>query len=231
MSLAPPLQAHSRELHYRCQACGQGFSKIASLNFHMIVHKHEKGGPNTWAYACDVCKKRFKYPGSLAAHKYKHAQELVHQCDLCQVTLRTQGLFEAHMRRHRGEKPFKCPYCEKAFTLAMTRRHHVTRFHTGDYRIFCPLCRKGVVSNKMLRRHLYHVHGTVLAKRGKALPQLHSEDVLTEGALGEDGAAALVAAGTLPEGALEALAAEDGLPEGTLLLGTVEAVVETADFQ
>ncbi|CAN7986841.1 unnamed protein product, partial [Ixodes pacificus] len=136
------LQAHSRELHYRCQACGQGFSKIASLNFHMIVHKHEKGGPNTWAYACDVCKKRFKYPGSLAAHKYKHAQELVHQCDLCQVTLRTQGLFEAHMRRHRGEKPFKCPYCEKAFTLAMTRRHHVTRFHTGDYRIFCPLCRK-----------------------------------------------------------------------------------------
>ncbi|KAM7311600.1 zinc finger protein 14 [Ixodes scapularis] len=225
------LQAHSRELHYRCQACGQGFSKIASLNFHMIVHKHEKGGPNTWAYACDVCKKRFKYPGSLAAHKYKHAQELVHQCDLCQVTLRTQGLFEAHMRRHRGEKPFKCPYCEKAFTLAMTRRHHVTRFHTGDYRIFCPLCRKGVVSNKMLRRHLYHVHGTVLAKRGKALPQLHSEDVLTEGALGEDGAAALVAAGALPEGALEALTAEDGLPEGTLLLGTVEAVVETADFQ
>lgn len=222
------LQAHSRELHYRCQACGQGFGKIASLNFHMIVHKHEKGGPSTWAYACDVCKKRFKYPGSLAAHKYKHAQEMVHQCDLCQVTLRTQGLFEAHMRRHRGEKPFKCPYCEKAFTLAMTRRHHVTRFHTGDYRIFCPLCRKGVVSNKMLRRHLFHVHGTVLAKRGKGLPLLESEDMLAESAevLEDEGGGD----GTLPEGALEALVAEDALPEGTLLLGAVEAVVETADF-
>ncbi|XP_077535363.1 uncharacterized protein LOC144147167 [Haemaphysalis longicornis] len=161
------LQAHSRELHYRCQTCGQGFNKIASLNFHAIVHKHERAGPNTWSHACEVCKKRFKYPGSLAAHRYRHAQDTVFKCDLCQVTLHSEGVFEAHMRRHRGEKPFQCPYCDKAFTLAMSRRHHITRFHTGDYRIFCPLCHKGVVSNKMLRRHLFHVHSTVLGGAGK----------------------------------------------------------------
>ncbi|XP_064460555.1 zinc finger protein 14-like [Ornithodoros turicata] len=206
------LQTHSRDLHYRCQVCGQGFSKIAALNFHMIVHKHEKGGPNTWTYSCDVCKKRFKYPGSLAAHKYKHSQDILKKCELCHVTLRTEGLFEVHMRRHRGEKPFKCPYCDKAFTLSMTRKHHVTRFHTGDYHIFCPLCQKGVVSNKMLRRHLYHVHGTVVTKK-KAV-------------LASDAALML--------GTVEGVAAVEGVDavESVEAVGdAVETVVETVEFQ
>lgn len=202
------LQTHSRDLHYRCQVCGQGFSKIAALNFHMIVHKHEKGGPNTWTYSCDVCKKRFKYPGSLAAHKYKHSQDVLKKCELCHVTLRTEGLFEVHMRRHRGEKPFKCPYCDKAFTLSMTRKHHVTRFHTGDYRIFCPLCQKGVVSNKMLRRHFYHVHGTVVTKEKTVSAP---DSVIALGAIGGVAAA---------EGAQAAEAIDD-----------VETVVETVEFQ
>lgn len=248
------LQAHSRELHYRCQTCGQGFSKIASLNFHAIVHKHERAGPNTWSHACEVCKKRFKYPGSLAAHRYRHAQDTVFKCDLCQVTLHSEGVFEAHMRRHRGEKPFQCPYCDKAFTLAMSRRHHITRFHTGDYRIFCPLCHKGVVSNKMLRRHLFHVHSTVLGgggggggggKRTKALLNSPSASSLLaaaeSGEMDDDGTVRVLATATADADGVVHLHAAGGaddalvgmgddtpltvtLPADALLLGAVESV-------
>ncbi|XP_037515462.1 zinc finger protein 791 [Rhipicephalus sanguineus] len=235
------LQAHSRDLHYRCHTCGQGFNKIASLNFHTIVHKHEKAGPNTWSHACDVCKKRFKYPGSLAAHRYRHSQETRFQCDLCQVTLHSEGVFEAHMRRHRGEKPFKCTFCDKAFTLAMSQRHHITRFHTGDYRIFCPLCSKGVVSNKMLRRHLFHVHSTVLRKAVPVLegtPTMDDAAVLATAVEEEDSVVELH-----PGEADDTLSvADDGtltvtLPADALLLGAVESVqgvetvVETVQFQ
>lgn len=243
------LQAHSRELHYRCQTCGQGFSKIASLNFHAIVHKHERAGPNTWSHACEVCKKRFKYPGSLAAHRYRHAQDTVFKCDLCQVTLHSEGVFEAHMRRHRGEKPFQCPYCDKAFTLAMSRRHHITRFHTGDYRIFCPLCHKGVVSNKMLRRHLFHVHSTVLGgggKRTKALltsPSASSSLLAAAegGDMDDDATVRVLATATADADGVVHLHAAGGaddalvgmgddtpltvtLPADALLLGAVESV-------
>uniref|UniRef100_A0A131YZ94 Zinc finger protein n=1 Tax=Rhipicephalus appendiculatus TaxID=34631 RepID=A0A131YZ94_RHIAP len=241
------LQAHSRDLHYRCHTCGQGFNKIASLNFHTIVHKHEKAGPNTWSHACDVCKKRFKYPGSLAAHRYRHSQETRFKCDLCQVTLHSEGVFEAHMRRHRGEKPFKCTFCDKAFTLAMSQRHHITRFHTGDYHIFCPLCNKGVVSNKMLRRHLFHVHSTVLRK---AVPVLEDSGTSLEVTTMDD--AAVLATAVEEEDSVVELhpgeaddalsVADDGtltvtLPADALLLGAVESVqgvetvVETVQFQ
>lgn len=246
------LQAHSRDLHYRCHTCGRGFNKIASLNFHAIAHKHEKAGPSTWSHACEVCKKRFKYPGSLAAHRYRHSQDTVFKCDLCQVTLHSEGVFEAHMRRHRGEKPFKCAYCDKAFTLAMSRRHHITRFHTGDYRIFCPLCSKGVVSNKMLRRHLFHVHSTVLGKR-KAVPLLEEGGTLEVAAVDDTAAAVLDTTVEEEDGVVElhhhpgeaddALSmADDGtltvtLQADALLLGAVESVqgvetvVETVQFQ
>ncbi|KAK8770951.1 hypothetical protein V5799_025804 [Amblyomma americanum] len=253
------LQAHSRELHYRCHTCGQGFNKIASLNFHAIVHKHEKAGPSTWSHACEVCKKRFKYPGSLAAHRYRHAQDTVFKCDLCQVTLHSEGVFEAHMRRHRGEKPFKCPYCDKAFTLAMSRRHHITRFHTGDYHIFCPMCHKGVVSNKMLRRHLVHVHGHMLGATGKhtkavAALLLNATSAVAAGGgdavLAEEedvvelqhhqviaGAEAEDTLSVADDGTLTVTLTAETLPADALLLGAVESVqgvetvVETVQFQ
>lgn len=172
----------------------------------------------------------------------------------------SQGVFEAHMRRHRGEKPFKCPYCDKAFTLAMSRRHHITRFHTGDYHIFCPLCHKGIVSNKMLRRHLFHVHSTVLggtSKRAKAA----AAALLLDAATAVEGSDAVLAeeeedvvelqGQQVIQGGIEAedtlSVADDGtltvtltaetLPADALLLGAVESVqgvetvIETVQFQ
>ena len=110
---------------FKCQQCGETFSKVADLNVHMGVHTDGK------PFKCVDCRASFTTRGNLTVHMKKHRGEKPFQCKDCDATFPCHSDLKSHARRHATEKPYKCKFCSAAFCRAGDLKPHM-RTHTGE---------------------------------------------------------------------------------------------------
>lgn len=139
--------------------CPQGLSVHRRFQHRREGKSLWQNGDHTWGHSCDVCRIRFKYHSSLAAHRLsRHVDAERLTCTYCSRRFHSQGVLALHLRSHTGERPHVCPHCSRAFSIPHNLRNHIITQHTKEFRLFCPLCAKGVVSQIKLRQHLLQSH-------------------------------------------------------------------------
>lgn len=108
------------------------------------------------AFACPVCRQKFKKKASMIYHRARHsylfpihcdtcyqhfgnkADKMVHEmkcnrkkfeCYLCAAVASSMGNLKGHMHKHTGEKPFECLKCKVRFSVKKSLVKHEKTKH------------------------------------------------------------------------------------------------------
>ena len=128
---------------------------------------------------CDICKVRFGYPCTLAAHrKEKHDAETVINgqvidpgplptesesfvCDECGFTTKNRASFESHyIAIHKKDKnPYPCDQCDELFLRACGLLWHRRQQHMKTPIFVCDMCGRGYRLKYLFLRHQRLDHG------------------------------------------------------------------------
>lgn len=128
---------------------------------------------------CDICKVRFGYPCTLAAHrKEKHDAETIINgqvidpgplptetesfvCDECGFTTKNRASFESHyIAIHKKDKnPYPCDQCDELFLRACGLLWHRRQQHMKTPIFVCDMCGRGYRLKYLFLRHQRLDHG------------------------------------------------------------------------
>ena len=120
------MNVHSKERPFKCEDCGEGFTRKPTLTRHLQTHTNERPSK------CEQCDYVTTFSHNLKRHiKTKHSDKLRWICGLsyCGREFNTMQGLEAHTKVHTGEKPFKCQLCSWEFTLCLQLSKHINQFH------------------------------------------------------------------------------------------------------
>ena len=71
-------KGREEEKAFKCECCGQRFTKRSSLNTHIKIHTGEK------SFKCDFCEKKFTNKQILTLHLITHTGVKAFKCDFCE---------------------------------------------------------------------------------------------------------------------------------------------------
>ncbi|XP_055608744.1 zinc finger protein 761-like [Uranotaenia lowii] len=183
-----------------CNQCERQFISAEHLQAHIIDHKtapisrrYNRRSKEDLAklelkYECNICKARYRLPGSLDAHirthmesyicdecgaifktktylklhvTNKHSRDFRFSCEFCQKAFSTRTNLDRHRRVHTGERPYPCDLCEARFKTHDGYRKHMRR-HTGERPFQCELCPKTFLCQSSFKNHRL-VHSGAMA--------------------------------------------------------------------
>ncbi|XP_012282703.1 zinc finger protein 236 [Orussus abietinus] len=143
----PPL---SRINNFKCDICGQTFTKQMLLRRHMEHHAEEK------PHRCPKCPASFNVPTNFTLHMATHGTGEP-RCPECGRRFARMASLKSHMLLHEREENLFCTECEDAFsTKAQLDAHlklHNERWTTEDVRK-CKLCNKQFTQPALYRLHI-----------------------------------------------------------------------------
>lgn len=132
---------------YKCEVCGQAFSRSNTLTTHKRIHTGDRPFP------CDMCGRAFRQLGNLTRHKQTHAAYKPHACPKCNKSFSRMSNLNTHLRTHTNYKPFVCDYCGKGFHQKVDMKIH--RYtHTGEKPHKCVKCGRGFKQLTHLKYHM-----------------------------------------------------------------------------
>ena len=137
----------SGEKPFRCEVCGDVFSRSANLRRHFMKHK------KTSVIPCPVCGKEFAQVDHMEDHKAEiHSGDQPFTCDMCFKLYADSDSLKEHYNFHKIDKHYKCATCGKEFNRSDSLTMHLMN-HTGDVRYRCDVCGKGFNKSGNYKRH------------------------------------------------------------------------------
>jgi uncharacterized Zn-finger protein len=116
----------------------------------MEAHQHEHTGQHP--YACDVCKKTFRYKSSMNRHQLTHSGQRLYACDVCSKTFSWKSSLKEHQLTHSAQHPFACDVCSKTFSRKSgVKEHQLT--HSGQRPYACDVCSKTFSRKSCKKEH------------------------------------------------------------------------------
>uniref|UniRef100_A0A1E1W8Z0 Protein krueppel n=1 Tax=Pectinophora gossypiella TaxID=13191 RepID=A0A1E1W8Z0_PECGO len=179
---------HKSTEHF-CPGCNTCFTTSEELNLHTSTYyQSRKSRPIPQVprapddLSCYLCKKTFKYRGSLNTHLLIHTDRkrdhtcdkcgkcflnkqnlaghmILHdnvrpfQCEICKASFKTHGQLRNHVGVHDNRKPFACEQCGRCFRLQKQLTSH-SIIHTDALPHICSYCNKGFRFKTILNQHL-----------------------------------------------------------------------------
>ncbi|XP_017823107.3 zinc finger and SCAN domain-containing protein 5B isoform X2 [Callithrix jacchus] len=114
---------------------------------------HERSHTGERPFACAQCRKRFLQASDLRVHQRTHTGEKPYRCGVCNKRFAHESTLHGHMRMHTGEKPFKCKCCGRVFSHKGNLNVHL-RTHSGEKPYKCPVCGNVFRQLGTSKRHL-----------------------------------------------------------------------------
>lgn len=143
-----------------CGGCNTSFNSVEELSKHTSEFYKERQSrlmtlPDTEGdnLTCLLCKKTFKYKGSLTTHLLTHTErKRDHTCDKCGKCFLTKQNLAGHMVLHSDMRPYQCEICRYAFKTPQQLRNHVG-VHDGHKPYSCDQCGRCFRLQKQLTSH------------------------------------------------------------------------------
>lgn len=137
----------ARDKIHPCKVCDKNFTKMFSLNRHMLLHTGER------PHKCTFCRKAFIQKTDMERHETTHSDVLNFQCTMCDKRFKTKKNLNCHLVTHSVERPFKCRFCEKDFKVKRLWAFH-EGLHSDNKPFNCDICGKGFPAKPYLKSHL-----------------------------------------------------------------------------
>lgn len=170
MSSDKELLEHRHKFHLRnrtCPFCGKRNRSVSQTWRHMKSHivknknsslKHMPESPdlvegtsitkmkqpqtNTRLYSCNICSRKFLYPGSRDNHVLQHSKDKCEswKCVVCEEVFSHPGLLVSHSSVHNPS--VKCNVCDKVFSSRSSLRSHLKSHSNNEKKTKykCNLC-------------------------------------------------------------------------------------------
>lgn len=132
-----------------CMICKKGFTKMFSLNRHMMIHTGTKN------HHCNICNRSFIQKTDRDRHEDSHKSTYDVECTFfgCAKRFKTQKNMKSHLVSHSASIPlFKCQYCKKLFNRKRSLQLHEANHK--DKHIECDICGKKFVCKSYIRSHI-----------------------------------------------------------------------------
>ncbi|KAK3096932.1 hypothetical protein FSP39_004907 [Pinctada imbricata] len=154
-------------LSYKCEECGEKFSRRSLLEIHNKQHMDCK------PIECQPCQLYFTSKKSLDIHKmsYRHSlktgeavnDEKKYLCSVCGKTYFRKHALQRHMLLHTGKKPHKCEHCNfRSYEVNNLKRHMALHFE-AERNFVCEMCGAAFHARKTLEMHHTYKHNDVRA--------------------------------------------------------------------
>lgn len=104
-------------------------------------------------HTCDKCGKRFLNKQNLAGHLLLHSDMRPYQCEICRFSFKTPQQLRNHVGVHDGIKPYSCDQCGRCFRLQKQLTSH-SIIHTDLLPHVCTICNKGFRFKTILNQHI-----------------------------------------------------------------------------
>ena len=160
-----------------CNECGQSFSAVATLEFHLRVHRIEKI-QHCRSTGCGLtfASQELFLQHKLAQHgiqsKETGSRYVKEKCQLCELSFNKYDI-KKHMLRHNGEKNFTCAECGKKLKRQESLKLHMM-LHTGIKNYKCDQCGHNFYTIQSLQNHRNNKHNSdninMCAECGKECP-------------------------------------------------------------
>ncbi|CAG9836648.1 unnamed protein product [Diabrotica balteata] len=146
--------AHVKEEHgfrlYICDVCGQDFCKRNQLSAHLDEHVAAEEGD----FQCEVCNRIFSNLRLFRIHKRMHnPQTKAWVCDTCGKKYNSKNLLDEHVNTHLGVRPYVCEICHKDFASKYTYKAHEKTHDVRPRPYKCSQCDKSFLSQPNLTQH------------------------------------------------------------------------------
>ncbi|KAH9380800.1 hypothetical protein HPB48_020246 [Haemaphysalis longicornis] len=117
------------EAPYKCEVCGQRYTKAGNLRRHRrLVH-----APDIPWFTCSQCEKGFTRKDALETHLLTHTRERRHTCHTCGMRFARLGdMNRHHSIVHDRQYPHYCPHCGKGVSSVGNLRQHLRTQHQNE---------------------------------------------------------------------------------------------------
>ncbi|XP_074710315.1 LOW QUALITY PROTEIN: uncharacterized protein LOC141936873 [Strix uralensis] len=102
-------RSNSREKEYKCEHCGNVFTRGSNLSSHRRIHTGEK------PFKCQDCGKSFTHRWNLLCHQKRHTRRKRFFCNTCGNPFSFRSHLIKHQRTHVEGRPYTCSQCEMTF--------------------------------------------------------------------------------------------------------------------
>ena len=106
----------TEDFSFHCQYCNKKCSSCNNLR--RYEHSHE-----TFEHKCNICHKKFQYPGGLTTHMSIHTRVNLIPCLHCSLKFTTNKVMKNHAKKHNACW-IQCDYCSESFDTTWNKEQH-----------------------------------------------------------------------------------------------------------